>query len=130
MAKEVSSQPKLWIDTYQSILSKKDALISFLAGIYPIDNLQIILTGAGSSAFIGEILQSAFHKNTGIPVKAIATTDLVTHPGDFFEKATPTLMVSFARSGDSPESVATFEPPHHTGCKRSRHRLGQGHAGI
>ncbi len=109
MAKEVSSQPKLWMETYESILDEKDAITSFLAGIYAINNLQIILTGAGSSAFIGEILQSAFHKNTGILVKAIPTTDLVTHPGDFFEKATPTLMVSFARSGDSPESVATFE---------------------
>ncbi len=109
MAKEVLSQPTLWMDTYESIFNKKDSINSFLAEIYKINNLQIILTGAGSSAFIGEILQSAFHKNTGILVKAIPTTDLVTHPGDFFEKAIPTLMVSFARSGDSPESVATFE---------------------
>jgi len=108
-AKEIASQPKLWQDTYDSILSKKDQIGCFLDKIYQINNLQIILTGAGTSAFIGEILQHPFHKNTGVPTKAISTTDIVTHPRDFFQKSTPTLLISFARSGDSPESLATFE---------------------
>ena len=109
MAKEISSQPKLWMETYDSILAKKDQIAAFLNEIYKINNLQIVLTGAGSSAFIGEILQYSFYKNTGIPIKAIPTTDLVTHPRDFFQKSVPTLLISFARSGDSPESLATFE---------------------
>ena len=109
MAKEIASQPKLWKDTYESILTKKDQIAAFLNEIYKINNLQIVLTGAGSSAFIGEILQYSFYKNTGIPIKAIPTTDLVTHPRDFFQKSIPTLLISFARSGDSPESLATFE---------------------
>jgi tagatose-6-phosphate ketose/aldose isomerase len=109
MAKEISSQPKLWKDTYDSILTKRDSIAAFLNKIYKISNLQIVLTGAGSSAFIGEILQYSFYKNTGISIKAIPTTDLVTHPRDFFQKSVPTLLISFARSGDSPESLATFE---------------------
>ena len=44
-----------------------------------------------------------------MPIRAIPTTDLVTHPRDFFQKSVPTLLISFARSGDSPESIATFE---------------------
>ena len=109
MAKEIASQPKLWKETYESILAKKDSIAAFLDEVYKINNLQIILKGAGSSAFIGEILQYSFYKNKGIPVKAIPTTDLVTHPGDFFQKSIPTLLISFARSGDSPESIATYE---------------------
>ena len=109
MAKEIASQPKLWNETYQSVLAKKGQITTFLNGIYGIENLQIILTGAGTSAFIGEILQYSFYKHTGKSVKAIPTTDLVTHPRDFFQKSTPTLLISFARSGDSPESLATFE---------------------
>ena len=109
MVKEISNQPKLWITTYESVFSKRESIGAFLSEVFKVNNLQIILTGAGSSAFIGEILQHAFHRNTGLPVKAIPTTDLVTHPSDFFEKSIPTLMVSFARSGDSPESVASFE---------------------
>ena len=109
MAKEITSQPKMWKDTYESILTNKNQIAAFLNKIYKIKNLQIVLTGAGSSAFICEIFQYSFYKNTGIPIKAIPTTDLVTHPRDFFQKSIPTLLISFARSGDSPESIATFE---------------------
>ena len=109
MAKEISSQPKLWNETYENVLARKAQITDFLNEIYQIKNVQIILTGAGTSAFIGEILQHSFNKNTGIPIKAIPTTDLVTHPRDFFQKTIPTLLISFARSGDSPESLATYE---------------------
>ena len=109
MAKEILSQPKIWMSTFESAFEKKESIVSFLEKVYTIPDLQIILTGAGSSAFIGEILQYSFHKHTRRPVRAIPTTDLVTHPTNFFGKSVPTLIVSFARSGDSPESVATFE---------------------
>lgn len=109
MVKEISSQPKLWRETFQSVADKKNEIAAFLNKVVAIDNIQVILTGAGSSAFIGDILQNAFHKNTGVPVRAIPTTDLVTHPDVFFHRSIPTLLVSFARSGDSPESVAAFE---------------------
>jgi len=109
MAREIASQPKLWNDTYEFVSNKHGQITTFLNEIYQIQNLQIILTGAGTSAFIGEILQYPFYKYTGKSVKAIPTTDLVTHPRDFFHKSTPTLLISFARSGDSPESLATFE---------------------
>lgn len=107
--KEISGQPELWRNTYDAVLSKQEEIARFLNKILEINNLQIILSGAGSSAFIGEILQQAFYKNTGKSTKAIPTTDLVTHPDGFFDKKSPTLLVSFARSGNSPESIATFE---------------------
>ncbi|MEP6594896.1 MAG: SIS domain-containing protein [Ginsengibacter sp.] len=106
---EINGQPNLWQTTYENVLANKNKITGFLEGILKIENLQIILTGAGSSAFVGEILQQSFYKNTRVPTKAIATTDLVTHPEGYFQKSTPTLLVSFARSGDSPESIATFE---------------------
>lgn len=109
MAGEIASQPKLWMETYESVLQQKQLITDFLSGIYSIANLQVVLSGAGSSAFIGEIVQNAFARNTGIPVKSIPTTDIVTHPRDNFQRAIPTLLVSFARSGDSPESIAAFE---------------------
>ena len=108
-AKEIASQPKLWEATYQAILSQKAEIDRFLASIYNISGIQIILTGAGTSAFIGEILQHPFNRNTQVATKAISTTDIVTHPSDYFQKNIPTLLVSFARSGDSPESLATYE---------------------
>jgi tagatose-6-phosphate ketose/aldose isomerase len=109
MAREIFSQPELWKETYESALAQKDEIASFLNEVCGTPNVQILLTGAGSSAFIGEILQYSFHKNTGLPVKAVPTTDVVTHPGDFFQPQAPVLLVSFARSGDSPESLAAVE---------------------
>jgi tagatose-6-phosphate ketose/aldose isomerase len=106
---EITGQPNLWNATFESVVSNKSQIADFLTNILKIKNLQIILTGAGSSAFIGEILQQSFYKNTGIPTKAIPTTDLVTHPEGYFQKLAPTLLISFARSGDSPESIATYE---------------------
>jgi tagatose-6-phosphate ketose/aldose isomerase len=72
-------------------------------------DLRIILTGAGTSAFAGEILAPALSRRTGHRVDAVATTDVVSNPRDYFVDEGPTLLVSFARSGNSPESVAATE---------------------
>jgi tagatose-6-phosphate ketose/aldose isomerase len=67
------------------------------------------LTGAGSSAFIGEAAQGIVQKNTNRITHAIPTTDLITHPQLHFIKEMPTLLISFARSGNSPESLAAVQ---------------------
>lgn len=103
---EISSQPELWQKTWQSFIDQQSTLKNFLSDVYQQDNLIVILTGAGTSAFIGDALQGPFQKHTGLPTRAISTTDLVTHPELFLQKERPTLLISFARSGDSPESVA------------------------
>ncbi|MCV7232059.1 SIS domain-containing protein, partial [Mycobacterium branderi] len=72
-------------------------------------DVRIILTGAGSSAFIGDMAAAALRRHLGRRVEAIATTSIVANPLDYLEPHTPTLMVSFGRSGNSPESLATTE---------------------
>ena len=106
---EIFGQPHLWMETYNGLLKQHKALTHFLQPLWKQANLNIILTGAGTSAFIGEALQGAFLKSTGKLTRAIATTDLVSHPELFFCRSMPTLLVSFARSGNSPESVAAVE---------------------
>lgn len=109
IVREISGQPELWKHTYEAVVAKQESLAHFLSDVFKNNGLRIILSGAGSSAFIGEILQQSFYNNTGMTTIAIPTTDLVTHPKGFFEQDVPTLLVSFARSGNSPESIATFE---------------------
>ncbi len=104
-ALEIAGQPELWKEVYQLILDKSDSLHLFLEPLMRLAHLRIILTGAGSSAFIGEAAQGIIQSDTGKITQAIASTDLVTHPQVFFLKEIPTLMVSFARSGNSPESI-------------------------
>ena len=102
---EIAGQPLLWKETFEQVRANKNELSAFLEPVLHSENLRIILTGAGSSAFLGEAAQGVFQKQTGRITQAIATTDLVTHPALYFIKNVPTLMVSFARSGNSPESV-------------------------
>jgi tagatose-6-phosphate ketose/aldose isomerase len=71
-------------------------------------DLRIVLTGAGTSAFVGECLAPALKQATRRRVDAVATTDLVGSPDSWLEAATPTLLLSFARSGNSPESLAAL----------------------
>ena len=106
-ASEIAGQPKLWKEVYKLVLEKKESLEAFLAPILILKDVKIILTGAGSSAFIGESAEGILQAETQRSVQAIPTTDLVTHPELFFLKEVPTLLVSFARSGNSPESLET-----------------------
>lgn len=107
-AKEICSQPNLWKKTYIKLLEEKDQVSKFLKKVLEKDCTNVILTGAGSSAFIGETLVGNFQKKWGISCRAISTTDIVTHPENYFIKSKPTLLISFARSGESPESAATL----------------------
>jgi tagatose-6-phosphate ketose/aldose isomerase len=102
-AKEISQQPLLWQKIWDQVEIELPSIKAFLneAGFK-----RIILTGAGTSAFIGLSLRGVFQRNTGIVTEAISTTDLVSHPKDYLQPAIPTLLISFARSGNSPESVA------------------------
>lgn len=104
-AKEIAQQPRLWQKTWQLVYDEKEKLSTFLNTAFTQDSMTVILTGAGTSAYIGDVLQGPFQKNTGKITSAIATTDLILHPEQYFNKKA-TLLISFARSGDSPESVA------------------------
>ena len=104
-AVEIAGQPLLWREVYALVQSKTNSLNDFLQPIFALNNLRVILTGAGSSAFVGEAAQGIFQSETGMLTQAIASTDIITHPSLFFLKDVPTLMVSFARSGNSPESL-------------------------
>ncbi|MGE5384203.1 MAG: SIS domain-containing protein [Omnitrophica WOR_2 bacterium] len=107
--KEIWGQPNLWLKIYDQVLAEKQSLVSFLEIALSEQNLNVILTGAGSSAFIGLSLVGSFNRNLKKPAMAISTTDLVTHPSDYFGPHIPVLLISFARSGNSPESVAVVK---------------------
>jgi tagatose-6-phosphate ketose/aldose isomerase len=55
-----------------------------------------------------------------IHTEAIATTDLVSHPDDYFFRDESIILISFARSGNSPESIAAVQLAD-TLCKKCFH---------
>ena len=102
---EIVSQPELWGKLYREYRSFRDQLKKYLSDLLSDIDTRIILTGAGSSAFIGEVLLGAYGSKFSNPVSAVATTDLVTHPELYFNNQSKYLLISFARSGNSPESA-------------------------
>jgi len=108
-AREIAQQPSVWHEVNEMVDSRRDDIDAFLRPLLANSDLRVVLTGAGTSAFAGEILAPALSWRTGRRVEAVATTDIVSNPEEYFAEDRPTLLVSFARSGNSPESVAATE---------------------
>jgi len=108
-AREIAQQPASWLRTLDVIREHAASISDFLAPLLTRPELRIILTGAGSSAFIGECLAPLLLRRLDRRVEAIATTDLLSGPTQYLQQDVPTLLVSFGRSGSSPESVAVVD---------------------
>lgn len=107
-AKEISGQPELWMNIFEKVVAEKAEIMSFLDDVLK-KTKKIILTGAGTSGYIGYSIEGVFQRTNKITTISIPTTHLVSHPQDYFDPKLPTLLVSFARSGNSPESVAAVK---------------------
>ena len=107
-ASEIANQPVLWKQTAEKLFNASAGIGDFLREAFSETN-NIILTGAGTSAFIGLSLQGCFFTATGKLTRAVATTDIVSHPRHYFSEQDIPLVISFARSGNSPESIAALE---------------------
>ena len=107
-AREIAQQPAVWPEIEALVAEQRAALDAFLGPLLSRPNLRVVLTGAGTSAFIGECLVPAL-LGAGLRAEAVPTTDLVSGPRQFLQPQVPTLLVSFGRSGSSPESVAAVK---------------------
>src|SRR5699024_6834091 len=108
-ATEIYKQPTVWKEMIDTLLQDSESKRGFIKSIYEKhDFVRVIFTGAGTSAFAGDTLVPELRRqNQGkVQFESIATTDIVSNPTEFLYKETPTILVSFARSGNSPESVA------------------------
>lgn len=108
--REIQQQPAVWQELVTAFFEQQATFKKFLTAIYnKHDHVRVIFTGAGTSAFVGDTLvpELARHNRRNIQFESIPTTDIVSNPTAYLFKNTPTILVSFARSGNSPESVAT-----------------------
>lgn len=104
--REIRQQPAVWREVAATMVERAAEVRAFLEPLLARPELRIVLTGAGTSAFAGAVLAPALARTLGRRVDPVATTDVVSNPLEVFAEDGPTLLVSFARSGDSPESVA------------------------
>jgi tagatose-6-phosphate ketose/aldose isomerase len=108
-AAEIAQQPRLWRELAAQLEDDRARIAAFMARVGDLKKRRIILTGAGSSAFIGDAVAPLLAHESGIRAESIPTTELVSAPDSFLFKEVPTLLVSFARSGNSPESTGAVE---------------------
>jgi tagatose-6-phosphate ketose/aldose isomerase len=107
---EILQQPATWRATAAQLATRRDELAAAVAaaGIAPGQGT-VILVGSGSSHHVGECLAPGLRAALGVPVQAVPAGDLLTHPGRCLPPAGPVLVVSFARSGDSPDSRGVLD---------------------
>ena len=106
---EIYQQPATWRKTCAQLAACKDELQKFLDQVVKAEDFDIVLTGAGTSEFVGNSLFQALAQKYNYKVKSYATTDIVPSPENFLSREKPTLLISFGRSGNSPESLGAVQ---------------------
>jgi tagatose-6-phosphate ketose/aldose isomerase len=107
---EIAQQPEMWRDTAHRFAAAAPQIRALLCDVgLPGSGAEVIFSGAGTSDFVGRCAAGPVSAALGTRAIACPTTDIVTHPEHAFPSDRPAVMVSVARSGNSPESVAAME---------------------
>lgn len=111
--REIKQQPELWQEAFDYYQTESDRIQQFLKRLKDKHNrLRVIFTGAGSSAYVGDTVLPYLKEvgdESAFDFQTVPTTNIVSNPKSYFKKDIPTILVSFARSGNSPESVASVQ---------------------
>ena len=109
--REIRQQPELWKEAFDYYKTNIERISAFLNNL-PEGRLRVIFAGAGTSQYVGDTILP-YLKRTGnedrFEFQSVGTTNLVSNPHDYFKAEIPTVLVSFARSGNSPESLASVQ---------------------
>lgn len=104
---EILNQADTWLEVYNLYEKRKNDIENFLKKVGK--DCKVIFTGAGTSEYVGNIALDYLKTHGEFEFESVATTDLVSAPYLHFEKNQKTLLISFARSGNSPESLAAVK---------------------
>lgn len=121
-AREIEQQPRMLERTHALVAGVHAQLREFVAPVISNAAARVILTGAGSSSYIGQCLAPLLDRQLAARVDALPTTDLVSSPQLYLDPDQPLLLVSFGRSGNSPESLAAVQLAE-TGVRDVRHLM-------
>lgn len=102
--REIHAQPDIW-DVWGHRFPAGQ-IRSWIAGL---NVSEVWFTGAGTSAYIGDILVAGLEGQEGPRLRSIPSTDLVARPEAFLTGDARPLVVSFGRSGNSAESIGVLD---------------------
>ncbi len=108
---EIEQQPAMWQDTASRVEGNRSAIDAFLKNAtadHP--GIRVVFTGAGTSDYVGQLVAPYLSSvcGTRYAFEPIPTTSIVSNPASYLSDV-PTILVSFARSGNSPESVQAIK---------------------
>ncbi len=101
--REILAQPAIWRDWGATL-----AVADLRAWIAATGTEEVWFCGAGTSAYIGDILAAGLEGQPGPRFRSAPTTDIVARPRAYLTGA-PKLVVSFGRSGNSTESIGLLD---------------------
>lgn len=102
--KEICQQPWTWLRTAERMIASREALGGSLAGVQ-----SLVFTGSGSSEYAGDCVRDPLQGELGISVKSISGGTLLMQGAKALPVGRPGLLVSLARSGNSPESAGAVK---------------------
>jgi tagatose-6-phosphate ketose/aldose isomerase len=108
---EIAQQPGTWAKAVDILRADREGIKDFMtrSGLTGEVESTLILTGAGTSEFVGNSIVNVLRKRLRREVISVPTTHLVTHASSILVPGNDYTVLSFARSGNSPESIATYE---------------------
>jgi tagatose-6-phosphate ketose/aldose isomerase len=98
--REICQQPATLLATCECMMRARDPVKQKLTGIRSLQ-----LTGSGSSEYVGNCVRLPLQNELRLSAQTVGGGAILTHGAKALPPERPALMVSFARSGDSPESV-------------------------
>ena len=101
--REICQQPSTWLRTCALLKGHVAAMKRSFANIR-----SLTLTGSGSSEYAGDCVRMPLQNELGVVAQAVAGGELLLHGSKALAPGRPGLMVSLARSGDSPESAGVL----------------------
>jgi tagatose-6-phosphate ketose/aldose isomerase len=102
--REIAQQPVTWLETTMRVRGLAPLVAESLAGAG-----SVVFTGSGSSIYAAECVAPCLQQALGVPVSAVPAGLILTHPETCLPPNGPFLVVSLARSGNSPESRAVVD---------------------
>ena len=101
--REIRQQPDTLLDTCARLIQRSAELRAWLR-----DVRLLILTGSGSSEYVGNSVRLGLQNRLKIPVQVVGGGVILTHGIRALLPIRPAVLVSVARSGDSPESAGAL----------------------
>jgi tagatose-6-phosphate ketose/aldose isomerase len=102
--REIAQQPVTWTVTADSMRGLQPLIEHSLE-----DVSAVVVTGSGSSLYAAECLAPSLQRELGLPVSAVPAGLILTHSDTCLPPKGSFLVVSLARSGNSPESRAVVD---------------------